>query len=136
MLPKADVFVTNGGYGSVNQAMSFGIPLVTAGLTEDKADVNARVAWSGVGINLATNEPTPQALRAAVRTVLDAPNYRSRASLMAREFEAIDTRSEIVRIVDRIASSAKREARQVVMAAKQSQRGGHRTSRTAPVSGA
>jgi UDP:flavonoid glycosyltransferase YjiC (YdhE family) len=30
MLPKADVFVTNGGYGSVKQAMSFGIPLVTA----------------------------------------------------------------------------------------------------------
>src|SRR5260370_36776455 len=136
VLPKADVFITNGGYGSVNQAMSFGIPLVTAGLTEDKADVNARVAWSGVGINLATNEPTPQALRAAVRTVLDAPNYRSRASLMAREFEAIDTRSEIVRLVDRIASSAKREARQVVMAAKQSQRGRHRTSRTAPVSAA
>jgi hypothetical protein len=65
VLPKVDVFVTNGGYGSVNQAMSFGIPLVTAGLTEDKADVNARVAWSGVGINLATNEPTPQALREA-----------------------------------------------------------------------
>jgi hypothetical protein len=59
LLPKVDVLVTNGGYGSVNQAMSFGIPLVTAGLTEDKADVNVRVAWSGVGINLATNNPTP-----------------------------------------------------------------------------
>jgi UDP:flavonoid glycosyltransferase YjiC (YdhE family) len=116
--------------------MSFGIPLVTAGLTEDKADVNARVAWSGVGINLATNEPTPQALCAAVRAVLDTPNYRSRASLMAGEFEAIDTRSEIVRIVDRTAHSANREARQTVMAAKQSQRGGRRTSRTAPVSSA
>jgi UDP:flavonoid glycosyltransferase YjiC (YdhE family) len=43
ILPKANVFVTNGGYGSVNQAISFGVPLVTAGLTEDKADVNARV---------------------------------------------------------------------------------------------
>jgi len=73
LLPKVDVLVTNGGYGSVNQAMSFGIPLVTAGLTEDKADVNARVAWSGVGIDLATNEPTPEALRSAVRTVLDQP---------------------------------------------------------------
>ena len=82
ILPKADVFVTNGGYGSVNQAMSFGIPLVTAGMTEDKADVNARVAWSGVGIDLATNEPAPQALREAVRTVLDRPTYRSRASSM------------------------------------------------------
>ena len=40
LLPKVDVLVTNGGYGSVNQALSFGIPFVTAGLTEDKADVN------------------------------------------------------------------------------------------------
>ncbi len=103
MLPKVDVFVTNGGYGSVNQAMSFGIPLVTAGLTEDKADVNARVAWSGVGIDLATNEPTPQALREAIRTVLHKPNYRSRASSMAAEFHGIDTRSEILRIVSQVA---------------------------------
>lgn len=102
VLPKVDVFVTNGGYGSVNQAMSFGIPLVTAGLTEDKADVNARVAWSGVGIDLATNQPTPQALREAVRTVLDKPNYRLRASLMADEFNDIDTRSEVLRILRQV----------------------------------
>jgi len=106
LLPRVDVLVTNGGYGSVNQAMSFGIPLVTAGLTEDKADVNARVAWSGVGIDLATNEPTPQALREAIRTVLDKPNYRTRALLMAYEFQEIDTRSEILRIVDQVARSS------------------------------
>jgi MGT family glycosyltransferase len=102
LLPKVDVLVTNGGYGSVNQAMSFGIPLVTAGLTEDKADVNARVAWSGVGINLATNNPTPQALREAVRTVLDKPDYRSGASAMADEFKTIDTHSEILRIINQV----------------------------------
>jgi MGT family glycosyltransferase len=102
VVPRVDVFVTNGGYGSVNQAMSIGIPLVTAGLTEDKADVNARVAWSGVGIDLATNEPTPQALREAIRTVLDKPNYRSRASSMADEFDGIDTRSEILRIISQV----------------------------------
>jgi UDP:flavonoid glycosyltransferase YjiC (YdhE family) len=99
ILPKADVLVTNGGYGSVNQAISFGVILVCAGLTEDKADVNARVAWSGVGIDLKTNTPTPQMLRDAVRRVLDTQSYRARASLMAREFAAIDTRAEILRIV-------------------------------------
>jgi MGT family glycosyltransferase len=99
LLPRVDVLVTNGGYGSVNQAMSFGLPLVTAGMTEDKADVNARVAWSGVGLNLATNEPTPEVLRAAVRTVLDRPAYRMRAAQMAHEFARIDTRSEILSIV-------------------------------------
>jgi UDP:flavonoid glycosyltransferase YjiC (YdhE family) len=99
LLPRVDVLVTNGGYGSVNQAMSFGIPLVTAGLTEDKADVNARVAWSGVGVNLATNEPTKEALREAVRTVLDRPVHRQRAAQMAAEFARINTRSEILRII-------------------------------------
>jgi UDP:flavonoid glycosyltransferase YjiC (YdhE family) len=102
LLPKVDAFVTNGGYGSVNQALSFGVPLVAAGLTEDKADINVRVAWSGVGINLATNEPTPQALREAIRNVLDKPNYRSRASVMAKEFAGIDTRSEILRILKQV----------------------------------
>ena len=60
--------------------MSFGIPRVATGLTEDKADANVRAAWSGVEINLATYEPTPQALCEAIRTVLDQPNYRSRAA--------------------------------------------------------
>ncbi|WP_454644940.1 glycosyltransferase [Bradyrhizobium liaoningense] len=108
LLPKVDVLVTNGGYGSVNQAMSFGIPLVTAGLTEDKADVNARVAWSGVGIDLATNEPTPEALREAVRTVLDQPRYRLRVSQIADEFAGIDTRKKILRIIgELVADEAK-----------------------------
>jgi MGT family glycosyltransferase len=102
MLAKTDVLVTNGGYGSVNQALSFGVPLVTAGLTEDKIDVNVRVAWSGVGINLATNEPTPEALREAIRAVLDKPTYRTQALAMAKEFGSIDTRSEILRILTEV----------------------------------
>ena len=108
MLPKADVLVTNGGYGSVNQAISFGIPIVTAGLTEDKADVNARIAWSGVGINLATNQPTPDALRNAVRAVLDRPTYGARASAMADEFAKLDTRSEMLRIIRNISRKDRR----------------------------
>ncbi|ABI91785.1 glycosyltransferase, MGT family protein [Burkholderia ambifaria AMMD] len=100
LLPSVDVFVTNGGYGSVNQAISYGIPLVTAGLTEDKADGNARVAWSGVGIDLATHSPTPDALRAAVRTVLDNPRCRQRVTEIAEAFKSIDTRGEILRIME------------------------------------
>ena len=122
LLPRVDVLVTNGGYGSVNQAMSFGIPLVTAGLTEDKADVNARVAWSGVGLNLATNEPTREALRDAVRTVLDRPAYRLRASQMADEFAGIDTRSEILSIISRLVVDQETALRRPMMVAGQSRR--------------
>jgi UDP:flavonoid glycosyltransferase YjiC (YdhE family) len=117
ILRKADVFVTNGGYGSVNQAMSRGIPIVTAGLTEDKADVNARIAWSGVGINLATNQPDPKVLRGAVRAVLEQPGYRMRAASMADEFDKRDTRSLIVRIINEAATGKKAPARRKAAAA-------------------
>ncbi len=117
ILRKADVFVTNGGYGSVNQAMSYGIPIVSAGLTEDKADVNARVAWSGVGINLATNQPDPRVLREAVRTVLEKPGYRMRAASLADEFAKRDTRSLIVRIINEAATGKKAPARRNAAAA-------------------
>lgn len=122
LLPRVDVLVTNGGYGSVNQAMSFGVPLVTAGMTEDKADVNARVAWSGVGINLATNEPTREALRKAVRTVLDRPAYRLRAAQMADEFAGFDTRSEILRIISRLVEDQRASRPAGMMAAGRGRR--------------
>ena len=109
LLPRVDALVTNGGYGGVNQAISFGISLVTARMTEDKADVNAPVAWSGVGLNLATNEPTPEALRAAVRTLLDRPAYRLRASQMAGEFARVDTRSEVLSIIKQVVVNQKLE---------------------------
>jgi MGT family glycosyltransferase len=106
LLPHVDALVTNGGYGSVNQALSFGIPLVTAGLTEDKADTNARVAWSGVGIDLRTQEPTSSALREAIRAVVDTQPYRLRASRMAGEFAKTDTKSEILSILHEVVRAA------------------------------
>jgi MGT family glycosyltransferase len=127
LLPKVDLLVTNGGYGSVNQAMSFGIPLVTAGLTEDKADVNARVEWSGVGVNLATNEPSRDALRRAVRTVLDEPGYRLRARLMADQFAAIDTQSEIPRIVGQLVADERKLSGGDTPAGRQPRRAGQRS---------
>lgn len=91
-------------------------------MTEDKADVNARVAWSGVGVNLATNEPTQEALRAAVRTVLDRPAYRMRASQMADEFARIDTRSEVLSIVKQAVVNQKLELLAETMATSGAQR--------------
>jgi UDP:flavonoid glycosyltransferase YjiC (YdhE family) len=86
ILPKVDVFVTNGGYGAVNQALSMGVPLVIAGDSEDKAFVATRVAWTGAGISLGTSRPQPEEIRHAVREVLRDNNYRSRALMLQNEF--------------------------------------------------
>jgi MGT family glycosyltransferase len=109
-MSKIDAFVTNGGYGSLNQALSFGVPVVTAGTIADRGDVGVRVAWSGVGINLATDTPTSDALRSAVRRVLDEPQFRQRAGLFADEARSIDTRSEVLRILNQLVAGWQKES--------------------------
>ncbi|MBV8571845.1 MAG: glycosyltransferase family 1 protein [Acidobacteriaceae bacterium] len=86
VLPKVDVFVTNGGFGAVNQALTLGVPMVVAGQTEDKAFVAARVAWTGAGINLGTSRPTPQQIRFAVDQVLHDGTYEANARRLQRNF--------------------------------------------------
>ena len=80
LLPLTDVFVTNGGYGGVHYALEHGVPIVVAGRTEDKTEVSARVAWSGVGIDLRTDTPTADRVGMAVRKVLSESSYRNRAA--------------------------------------------------------
>jgi UDP:flavonoid glycosyltransferase YjiC (YdhE family) len=66
IMPEIDLLITNGGYGAVNMAISHGIAVISAGLTEDKEEVSAHVQWSGAGIDLRTNQATPEAIKHAV----------------------------------------------------------------------
>jgi len=86
LLPKVHAMVTNGGYGSVNHALSLGVPLVVAGTTEEKPEIAARVAWSGAGINLASGQPSARQVGDAVRKVLGDSTYRQRAAVLREDF--------------------------------------------------
>jgi UDP:flavonoid glycosyltransferase YjiC (YdhE family) len=108
LLPKVDVFVTNGGYGSVNYALSLGVPIVVAGDTEEKPEIAARVAWAGAGINLGTGHPRPEQIRDAVRTVLSDPRYRRRAQALQADFARHDARREIAAILEDLVSGHER----------------------------
>ena len=90
LLPHTDVLVTNGGYGGVQLALGHGVPLVLAGVSEDKAEVTARVAWAGAGINLATQTPDEASIRNAVDAVLNTPRYRARARELQLEYARHD----------------------------------------------
>jgi UDP:flavonoid glycosyltransferase YjiC (YdhE family) len=85
LFPRLDVMVTNGGYGGVHYALAHAVPLVVAGGGEDKPEVAARVAWSGVGVNLRTGRPKPIAIRNAVREVLGEGKYRAAARVAANQ---------------------------------------------------
>ncbi|MDQ1512414.1 MAG: hypothetical protein QOC59_256 [Microbacteriaceae bacterium] len=89
LLPKTAVMVTNGGFGGVQHALSFGVPLVVAGVTEDKPEVAARVAWSGAGVNLRRGRPSAKRVRAGVHRVLRDERYRSGAARLRGQIAAV-----------------------------------------------
>ncbi|WP_213804209.1 nucleotide disphospho-sugar-binding domain-containing protein [Granulicella sp. dw_53] len=102
LLPKVDVFLTNGGYGAVNQALTFGVPIVAAGQTEDKGWVSQRVEWSGVGVNLRTSTPSQVQIRTAVHEVLSNPSYRSSARALSHKIAQSDALGAVETTVRRL----------------------------------
>jgi len=81
-----DVFICNGGYGSVLLSLSKGVPLVTAGVREGKNDVNAHVDYFGVGIDLRTESPKPNDIRRAAERILSEPRWKQNAARLRDEF--------------------------------------------------
>ncbi len=88
LMPHVAVFVANGGYGGVQEALAHGIPMVVAGDTQDKVEGSARIAWSGVGVNLRTGHPTPAAIGRGVRKVLADERYRRASRAIAQQIAA------------------------------------------------
>jgi MGT family glycosyltransferase len=100
ILPDVDLLIAFGGYGTVTQALSFGVPMVVAGMSEDKPEISARVTWTGTGVYLPTDTPTAQQLRDAVEKVLANPQYQARAKDMAREFATYNSSQKIPELLN------------------------------------
>ena len=108
LLPKVDLLVTNGGFGTVSAALRAGIPIVAAGQTEDKGEIAARIEWTFAGIDLRTSRPTATALRHAVQLVLDGPGCRASAARLGRECLQYDASVMVPRLVEYCARRIKR----------------------------
>lgn len=82
VLAEAAVVVTHCGHGTTIKALASGLPLVCLPLGRDQLDVAARVVHRGAGVRLDPTEPAP-GIAAAVRTVLEDPQYRVAAGRIA-----------------------------------------------------
>ena len=113
LLRRSAVAVTNGGFGGVQLALGHGLPLVVAGKTEDKAEVAARVAWSGIGLDLRTQRPSPDALRTAVKRVLDSPSYAARARELAARAPAAEAPGRAAELLETLAATGRPVVREL-----------------------
>ncbi len=89
--------------GGVQLALSHGIPIIAAGTTEDKAEVSARVAHTGVGINLGTQCPEPGQIRAAVRRIFAEPHYADAARRIRAEITTSGREDRAAELLEQLA---------------------------------
>jgi UDP:flavonoid glycosyltransferase YjiC (YdhE family) len=86
-MPYADVYVTNGGYGGVLLSVQNQLPMVVAGVHEGKNEINARVGYFKLGINLKTETPSIPQLKKSVEEVLENDVYSKNVKRLNEEFK-------------------------------------------------
>ena len=81
------------------------VPPVQAGVTEEKAEIGARIHWTGVGVRLGTTRPEPAAVRSGVRRVLDDPSYRRATGRVRQEMSSHDAGREGAALLQQLAAT-------------------------------
>ncbi len=105
LLPHVDVMVTNGGANGVQMALAYGVPLVSAGQTEEKPEISARIQFAGVGIDLKTSTPSPNQLKNAVKKILKFSQYKQRAKLLGTKIASYDTATLAATLLEQLATT-------------------------------
>lgn len=100
-----DCVVSNGGFGTIQQALVVGVPLVLAGGTEEKPEGCARTAWSGAAIDLRKARPEVEELRDAVEHVLFdvEQKVKKRAVELKAEYARYDCLGSIASAIEELA---------------------------------
>jgi UDP:flavonoid glycosyltransferase YjiC (YdhE family) len=102
VMPYADVYITNGGYGGVMLGIENNLPMIVAGVHEGKNEICARVGFFKLGINLKTETPLPQQIRKAVDEVTANDSYKQNVNKLSGEFLEYEPTALFAKQVDRL----------------------------------
>jgi MGT family glycosyltransferase len=103
LLPHCDLLVTQGGSGTMMDALSHGLPMVMIPIGADQPENSQRCAELGVARVLGRGERTAQAIRDAVREILRNPQYTQNAQQIQQAIEAQPTLDYAVSLLERLA---------------------------------
>ncbi|ATL27337.1 macrolide family glycosyltransferase [Streptomyces formicae] len=100
VLREADLFVTHAGMGSVMEALSFGVPMVTVPqMAEQRANAD-RVVELGAGVLLHRNDVSAESLRHAAESVMGDPGFAERAGVMRGHIERSGGAAEAADVIE------------------------------------
>ena len=100
LLERCDAFITHGGFNSVKEAAILGLPMVVVPITADQPYSAQRCTELGIGRAITAGNRTPEAIRDAVRDVLDDNEYRHKARAFQSEMASLPGREPLVRTLE------------------------------------
>jgi MGT family glycosyltransferase len=104
LLPRCDLVITHGGYGSVMACLDAGVPMVIIPLAGgDQAGNAERCAALGVARVVTADQRTPKMIGAAVRDVLGDRRYREHARQLREQIRALPGPEHAVGLLEQLA---------------------------------
>jgi zeaxanthin glucosyltransferase len=101
ILKRARLCITHAGLNTVLESLARAVPMVAIPITNDQPGVAARLAWTGAGEFTPSKKLTPALLRAAIRRVLDRPEYSRNAARMRAAIQKSGGARLAAEIIDR-----------------------------------
>jgi MGT family glycosyltransferase len=100
ILERCDAFVTHGGFNSVEEALAAGVPMVVVPISADQPYSAERCAGIGVARTVGADARSADAIREAVRQVLDDPSYRANARAFQEQMTALPGPDAMVEMLE------------------------------------
>jgi UDP:flavonoid glycosyltransferase YjiC (YdhE family) len=90
LLPRCDAMLFHGGYNSLHSALWHGLPLVIVPLgAGDQYPTGLLCEKLGIGVMIKEQPPRADAIRTAVKAVIEQPTYRAQAQQLQRDLKAL-----------------------------------------------
>lgn len=104
IFPHTSLVISSGGYGGVSQAFANGIPMILAGMTEDKQHNGMLGEATGAAINLKTQTPSVEQIKTAVLEVQSNATYKQRAQELKKSYAKSDPVKQFVDAIEEVSS--------------------------------
>jgi MGT family glycosyltransferase len=115
VMPYANVYITNGGYGGVMLGIENELPMVVAGVHEGKNEICARIGYFKLGINLSTEKPTPLQIKNGVAKILADTMYRTNVERLSKEFNRYNPGELCARYITTVLSQPEKNRTAVIV---------------------
>ncbi|KAL6702908.1 hypothetical protein ACN47E_000809 [Coniothyrium glycines] len=87
VLPHTSILITNGGYGTIQQALAAGVPMIVSGIGQDKTHTGGIINYVGNGIYNPVFHTNSKMLGDAYEEILRNKTYRNTAEAIAKEYK-------------------------------------------------